>query len=58
MKSSTFQYVFGLLILVMILGMVLRYGRSSHLLATDLDSLIRTFTLQGGSGTAPAYYGP
>lgn len=58
MRSNTFTYVFGLLILVMILGMVLRYGKSSHLLASDFNGLIQTFTLQGNTGAAPSYYGP
>ena len=49
-----FQYFYGLLILVFVIGIVLRYGNSSHLLAGDLNSLIATITLQNNV----PYHGP
>lgn len=51
---STFRYLVGIFALLALLGIILRYGNSSHLLAGDLNSLIGTITLQGNI----PYYGP
>ncbi len=48
------KYIWGTIIIVMILGIVLRYGNSSHLLAGDLNSLVGTLTLQNNI----PYHGP
>jgi hypothetical protein len=52
---SGFRYMFGLVILVMIVGLILRYGNSSHQLAGDLNGLVSTLTLQTPN---VAYHGP
>lgn len=56
MKSGgTGNYLIGLIFLVMIVGLVLRYGKSSDALAQDINKIFATLTLQN-SGTN--YYGP
>lgn len=50
-----FNYLFGLIVLVMIIGLILRYGNSSHALAGDVNSIIATLTLQSPNTN---YYGP
>lgn len=52
---KTAQYVIGLVAFIMLVGLILRYGKSSHLLAGDFNSLIGTLTLQGSQ---TKYYGP
>lgn len=53
--GSTFGYVFGLIVLVMLVGLVLRYGNSSSALAQDFNAIIATLTLQTPN---LAYHGP
>lgn len=53
---STARLVFWLLFLVIAIGLVLRYGLSSHLLAQDVNGILQTLTLQGSG--AGQYYGP
>lgn len=53
--GSTFSYVFGLIVIVMLVGLVLRYGNSSSALAQDLNAIFSTLTLQTPN---LAYHGP
>ncbi len=48
------KYALGGVFLIMIIGIVLRYGNSSSLLANDLNTLVGTLTLQN----AIPYHGP
>lgn len=51
------QIVFALIILVMLVGLILRYGNSSDKLFQDFNGFIGILTLQGSGGVAGAYHG-
>lgn len=52
------SYAWGLLVLILLVGIVLRYGSASHLLAGDLNSFFSTITLQNkGVGYATGSVG-
>ena len=51
---SSINYIVGLIALIILVGLVLRYGNSSNALAKDFNGILGTLTLQGASN----YYGP
>ena len=51
------QVIFGLIVLVMLVGLILRYGNSSNQLFQDFNGLFGILTLQGSGGQPGAYHG-
>ncbi len=49
------NYLFGLVALIILVGLILRYGNSSNALAKDVNAILGTLTLQGPGVN---YYGP
>lgn len=49
------NYIIGLVALIILVGLILRYGNSSNALARDFNSILGTLTLQGPNVN---YYGP
>lgn len=49
------NYIFGIIALIILVGLILRYGNSSNALAKDFNSILGTLTLQGPN---VQYYGP
>lgn len=52
---SQANYLFGIVALIILVGLILRYGNSSNALARDANSILQTLTLQG---PGVKYYGP
>jgi len=49
------NYIVGLIALIILVGLILRYGNSSNALAKDVNAILGTLTL---SGPNVGYYGP
>lgn len=49
------NYMVGIIALIILVGLILRYGNSSNALAKDFNSILGTLTLQGSN---VGYYGP
>lgn len=49
------HYFVGLVAFIILVGLVLRYGKSSNALAQDINAFVSTLTLQGPN---VKYYGP
>lgn len=52
---SGYRFTIMAILAIILVGLVLRYGRSSGLILTDINNLFGTLTLQN-KGTL--YYGP
>lgn len=52
---STANNIVVIVAIVILVGLILRYGNSSNALAKDLNSILGTLTLQGPN---VGYYGP